>query len=78
MRESIILGLIIALGVVASARVVLLHRYAPVLRGKDLKDELHRVFMFARDKRIVGGIVIALWGLQYTLLIVLAVALIVK
>lgn len=38
----------------------------------------HNTLAFAQDNRIVGGIVISLWVLQYVLLAVLAVALIVE
>ena len=71
-----VIGIIAVLALIASVRIVLMQKYASQLRGQDVKQELKNVLTFAKKQPIVGWLLISLWGMQYSLVVVLFIVLV--
>lgn len=72
----VIVGTIAVLAFIALVRIVLMRRYASQIRGQSEKEELINTLVFARNRPIVGGLLIGLWIMQCSLVVLLFVILV--
>lgn len=71
-----VMGTIVMLALIALTRAILVHKYASQIQGKDIKEEFWNTLALARNRPVVGGLLIGLWAAQYLLLLALLVVLV--
>lgn len=73
----VIVGAILAvLALVALSRVILIRRYASQIRGRNEKEEFINTLAFTRRRPVIGGLLIGLWIMQFSLAVLLFVILV--